>query len=270
MRIERQIQRSVFLPVVCGALLIAGGLPAVAAADDEPGLAPKLKRQIRLMETVIDETLLDSPYLLVFSNSPTQGIYLGDYGVIFTLEASLVSDGLFFGGPEAFTVLRNIRIGTEDGRVVILSDDSDDEDDSLRRLRERLRERDEDEDAEADREDEDEWDDEEGDDIIIDFYGADGKSLRELREDQEERARESYEEGKQELIDVLIGYGDSMTRLEDDQWVVIAAFLQQDDFFEEQGLSRLILKARMSDLRAFGRERISAEEMTGRVVIEEY
>jgi len=287
--------------VLCGLLLVTSGLTLTATADDEESISPKLKRQIRLMETIIDEMLLDSPNLLVFSNSPTQGVYLGDYGVVFTLEASLVSHGFFLDGKEAFSILRDIRIDTEDGRVVIWSGEhEDDEKRESHRYRVRVRDGgdwdavyenddadrdddvggDEDDDADEDEDenagydeedyDEDDWDDDDNEDIIIDFFGSKGKSFKELRREKAERAQENYEEGKQELIEVLTGYGDSMTRLADDQWVVIAAFLKQSDFFKDEEISRLILKARMRDLRDYGRERISADEMAARIVLEEY
>ena len=56
-------------------------------------------------------------------------------------------------------------------------------------------------------------------------------------------------QGKQELIDALADYGETMTALRDDQWVAIAAFLGDDQYFKERQISRLVIKARARDLR---------------------
>lgn len=303
-------------PLFCGLCVALSGLLLTAAADDEEAISPKLERQLRLMETLIDEVLLDSPHLLVFSNSPTHGIFLDDYGAVFTLEASLVGSSILFDSGKAFSFFDKIRVGTEDGRVVIWRSEDDDEDDEdeeddedgreSRRYRVRMHDSelidiygdDEDGDEEPeddenldagdaggeaaseeereDAEDDEDWADEDDgedddDDVIIDLFGpGDGTSWKELRRKKAVQARENYQAGKHELIDVLIGYGDSMTRLADDHWIVIAAFLKQSDFFDDEEISRLVLKARMGDLRDYGRERISAEEMAERVAISEY
>ena len=68
----------------------------------------------------------------------------------------------------------------------------------------------------------------------------------------------------------LLDYGETLTPLRDDQWVAVAAFLSRNKFFETSGISRLLIKARMSDLRDHGKGRITESEMRSRVVVEEY
>ena len=73
-------------------------------------------------------------------------------------------------------------------------------------------------------------------------------------------------------MDLLMDYGDTLTRLADEEWVVIAAFfpgeLSVGD--DEGGVTRLVLRARMGDLRAFGQERIPRDAMPARIIEERY
>jgi hypothetical protein len=79
-----------------------------------------------------------------------------------------------------------------------------------------------------------------------------------------------YETGKAEIIDTLIEYGDSMDGLRDNQWLCFAAFLKNSDFFLENRISRLVIKAKMSDLRSYAQGRIDRKAMVAKVVQEEY
>jgi hypothetical protein len=79
-----------------------------------------------------------------------------------------------------------------------------------------------------------------------------------------------YEAGKEEMIELIVDYAEVMSRLKDDQWVMLAAFLQNHEFFENNDLSRLTVKARMGDLRAYGAGDIDHDTMLGRLVIQEY
>ncbi|MFH1143956.1 MAG: hypothetical protein V1774_05380 [Candidatus Eisenbacteria bacterium] len=95
-------------------------------------------------------------------------------------------------------------------------------------------------------------------------------SLDEWKEQRLERQREMFEKGRAELIEALVDYGDTMTRLRDDQWVTFVVFLADSDFFREREVSRMVLKARMSDLRAYGQDRLSRDQMTARIIEEQY
>lgn len=61
-----------------------------AAAQSGPPSA-KLLRQIAVVEGFIDETLIESKALLVPGHDVTRGIYLAEFGVLFTLQASVIT-----------------------------------------------------------------------------------------------------------------------------------------------------------------------------------
>lgn len=92
-----------------------------AAADSSP-----LDRKIQVMEKVIDEVMVQSPNVVVSSFSPTRGLMLDEYGVLFTLDLSLMNDGVFrFPSAvvgENVDVLRWSRTRARDGKE---TDDSD-------------------------------------------------------------------------------------------------------------------------------------------------
>jgi hypothetical protein len=57
----------------------------------------RLDRKVQVMERVIDEVLVQSGHVTVSSRQPTRGLVLDDYGVVFSFEGRLGSDGWF--GP---------------------------------------------------------------------------------------------------------------------------------------------------------------------------
>jgi hypothetical protein len=86
----------------------------------------------------------------------------------------------------------------------------------------------------------------------------------------EAEQKERFEEGKKELATVLLDYGDTLTGLRDTQTVAIAAFLRRGDFFLEGDISTLVVKAKMSDLRAYANGSLSQSAMRDRITYQEY
>jgi hypothetical protein len=216
---RRRSGRGVCLALLATLAATWVGASVVQAADSP--VSDKLNRQIGVMEKVIDEVLVESPNLLVYSSEATRGVYLDEFGVLFTLEASLVEEGWknkmkFFG---------NLQIEEDDGKIIIHRGEGDDE-------------------------------------AVEDMKDWEAK--------QDERNQKLYAKGKQELVDVLADYGETLTGLRDDQWVGLAAFLKGSGYFVDQRISRLVLKAKVSDLRAYASSRISDDQMRDRIVVEEY
>ena len=265
------------------------GLAWTAAAAAQPAgqgvITDKLKRQIDVMETIIGEVLVDSENLTVSGVDPVRGIYRDGYGAGFTCETS-TTGGMFFVGenivipelpdmPDLGRAMHGFRVETdEDGRITIVrqgEDEDEDEDEGIDA-------EDEDESGdvdEGDDEDEDAEDNEdEGEDESASFrvITRDRESWKKWQDERVARKLERLEAGREELIDVLVDYGDTMTRLADTEWVVIAAFFPESESSrdEDHEVSRLVLRARVSDLRAFGQERISRDAMLAKVVKEEY
>jgi hypothetical protein len=214
-------------------VLLLGLFSARAFAVDPPD-SRKMARQMEVMEGIIDQVLVDSPNFLVYGRKNTYGLYFQDLGIVFTFSASLVQKK--WKGEE-FWSWGGVEIEEEDGQII------------LRRKERKDRDEGEEEEEEV----------EKGEDEEKDFAGK--------YRDHQERL---YKRGKAEFVDVLLDYGDTITTLKDDQWVGIVAFLRDSDFFLDNRISRLVLKAKIGDLRAYSAERISQEDMVKRIVIEEF
>jgi hypothetical protein len=196
---------------------------AGAGAQERP-VPRKMMKQITVMEQIIDQVLIDSPNFLVPGRENTRGIFLPEFGVLLTFEASLVKkDDWDWEWKHGFKLEQN-----EDGEQVIIIPDEDEE-------------------------------------------GADEDSAR-----GSSRGRGSstegrlYERGKEEIEDVLLDYADTMSALDDTHWIAIAAFLKDSDYFLDQRISRLVIKARMGDLRQFAAEKLTEDQMRERLLEEEY
>jgi hypothetical protein len=203
----------------------------------------KLERELAIMERVVDQMLLDSRNFLVgATRGNTHGLYLEGYGVLLAFEASLLNkqDDTIFDW-EDFEI-------KDDGDVIIIRPrDGKKEGDEKKKDRGKS-------DPEAGESDSDEG-------TVL------RKSWRTRNRDREERL---YNMGKDEIRDLLVDYGDSMSSLGDNQWLAIAAFLGNNLPFIEDEATRLVVKARMSDLRAYGANRITRDTMLSRIVYEEY
>jgi hypothetical protein len=64
---------------------------------------------------------------------------------------------------------------------------------------------------------------------------------------------------------VILDYGDTLTSLESGKYLTIVGYLRDSDYFDEEGFSRLILKAKIDDIRAYGTGKISEDEMIKRI-----
>ncbi len=218
------------------ALLI---LPVMATAQSE-AVPKRLDRKINVMEKVINEVLRESPHWLVGGGGDyTRSIYLEEFGVIFSFDASLVDQDMHgvdidFEGLSFLQDLKNIRIEQDGDKVVVF--------------------RDSDKDGEQDQDKDEEK----------------GLTIEELREKREKREADRYEQGKNELIETLLDYGDTLTELRNDQFVTIAAFLENIDLLEEDEVTHLIIQAKVSDLRQLGDGAITRDQMLSRIRVKEY
>jgi hypothetical protein len=210
--------RGVRLPAAAGALLLALAwvLPAGAAE-----ISAKLQKQIKLIEQVISEVIVESPNWLVSSGGPVTGTYLEGYGAVFSFDASLVgskSSGTSWGKlGKGFIVWDDKK-----EKFTFESDEKTDEEESLR----------------------------------------DRKDKREDRR---------YERGKEELAEALIDYADALSELADEEWVVLVVALDEDhDYFQEQDLHRLILKAKVGDLKRHAAGSLADSELASRIAVEQY
>jgi hypothetical protein len=189
------------------------------------------------MEKIIDKVLIDSPNFLVHGGDNARGLYIDEFGAVFTFEASLVGkwfnyQGIFQRFSDRFEITTN-----ENGdKVFILrSPDNGDKEKQEGKKGEKYKE---------------------------------GEALFGKKEGREDA--EVYQDGKTEMIQTIIDYGETMSSLRNDQWVLIAAHLKGADYFNEMEISRLALKIKMQDLRDLGSGKISEDTAKSRVVVEEY
>ena len=279
--------------------------PVAPAAAQMP--AEKLIRQIDVMETILGEVLVDSENLVVSGRSPVHGVFLDGYGVLFSFDASTTGGLALLTEPlepldlPDLDVLDRLHMKFDNGQYRIWFDDEDstgamsDEELEYRtavrehELQSKIEAERAQHEAEAARAEAEQAQEEAQQaqremrqaqrearnrqrDVERDifFVGRDGESIEKWREKRSERQRERYAKGKEELTEALIDYGDTLTLLGEQDWVAIAAFFRTGDFIEGRDITRLVIKARMSDLRAFGQDRISRDAMLARVSVEEY
>lgn len=214
------------------AMLVA---PLSVSSAQDGKVSRKLLRQIGVMEKIFDQVLIDSPNFLVDGRGNVRGTYLEEFGVLLTFEASLINteDWDDYDWRGSYRIEKD-----KDGRtIVIIPDDRDEED------------RDSDED----------YDDHDDPDSGRSWYKRKNQGERRL-----------YSRGKIELQDAIIDYGDTLTRLKDDHWVAIASFLRDSNFFIDEQISRLVMKVKMRDLRAYASGKIDEDELRSRLIQEEY
>lgn len=204
------------------ALLIGamGGVLSPARAQED-GPTRKISRQVGVLEKVLDQVLLDSPNFLVPGRNNARGIFLDEFGVLLTFEASLVNkdgSGFDFEWPGGYRIEENEK---GDKVIVIPKRSGSDEDEE-------------------------------------------GRSPRRSGE-----AR-LYERGKIELREALLDYGDTVTGLGDEHWIAIAAYLKDSEFFVNERISRLVIRVRMRDIRAYASGKIDEKTVLSRFQETEY
>src|SRR5262245_43830836 len=215
--------RSSWTRVGATALLFGLSSGSAFAVDPPPG---KMARQIDVMERILDQVLIDSPNFLVSGLGNARGLYLKEFGVILTCDASLLEkDKKMNWGGEDFKIV------DKDGKkIIVIPDEEETSDDE-----------------------------------------ADGHPKKATQQHGHGSAQERlYKRGKAELVDTLLDYGNTLSSLEKGKWVAIVAYLHDARYFDERGLSRLILQAKIDDLRLYETDKLSEEEMVKRILEQEY
>ena len=218
--------------LIVGVALLLGLVASEAFGADKP--ARKMVRQIGVMESIMDQMLLDSPNLLIFGRDVTRGLYIDGFGAVFTFDASLVEKDKHGFDWEWGDL--PFKVEEKDGkRIIIIEGDEDlDEEDIAERVEaaERRQER--------------------------------------LEERRGGRQEELYKAGRAEIVETMLDYGDTMTALKAGEHLAVAAYLRDASYFTQNKISRLVLKAKIDDLRAYSDGDISEEEMVKRIRTEEY
>lgn len=214
-----------------GLLILIGAATVTRTKAGEPVGWDSMKRDVERLEEDLDDLLLDSPNFLVSGRDDAHGIYIDEVGLILTFDASLV--GSNWNGSRSWSWN-----GFEMHRGHVVIRDLGDLDDE--------------EDEDRDRSDRD-------------------RSDRESRRDRD-RSRESrrFERGKEELVDFMIDSKDMVGDLRGDQWLMVVACMRDSRYLDREEISRVVVKARVADLKAHDSGGLSAEALRGKITIEEY
>lgn len=230
-------QRGRAVAALAGTLLLAALVsPAFA---EKPAGAKKLNREIGIMERTIDEVLIESPNLLVSGGAMTDGIYVGDYGVVFTVDASPIPQGWRSSGWFS----NHVEFEDEGDRIIVYKDKHG-------------------------------WDEDDGDEGKDAKKDAKARGKREKERfdwfaKRTDHEKKMYERGKEELRDVLVDYGDMLSSLRDDQSIVLAVQLHGAEYLDDQKISQCVMTARVGDLRALTAGTITRDAMLTKVTIDE-
>ena len=243
--------------ILLGLTLAAGAFAGAAIAGDSSGdkVPAKMVRQIGVMEKILDKVMLDSPNFLVRVGDNTRGLYIPEFGIVFTCDASLTSGNM----PDLSRIMSGLKdrfdIRTDkEGNETITIKKLDKERQKAERLKKKHGSSDE------------------------DTTGAvppvpPSPPMPPVPDFASESAKESaqlYAAGKEELIQAMLDYGETLSALHAGQYVLIAAFMRDNDYFKENKISRLVLKAKIDDLRALGDGKLSDKDAKSRISIEEY
>lgn len=218
-----------FLGALVLALLFAG---KVSAGPDDRS-SRKMERQISAFESMVDEALVDSPNFLVPSRDEARGLYMDGYGLIVTFQTSLVGNDWNFNNGNWWNRIWH----DDDDNVIVINGDLDDED--LEDL----------EDLHLDKEDR--------------------EAVKKWREKTVARQAKKFERGKTELLDVFLDHSELLSTLKDTDWLELQGSLKGAEYFRKNDLHRLVLRAKMSDLRLYSDSKISEDEMKKRIQTKE-
>lgn len=80
---------------------------------------------------------------------------------------------------------------------------------------------------------------------------------------------ELYQEGKAELVEMLLDQAGALSALPAGQWVVVSGSVNDEMLREEKKITRLVLRIRTDDLKAYADRKLSDEEAAGKIQVEE-
>ncbi len=214
------------------------GLAGVWSAPPD-GDSQRMARKMNVLEKIFDEVLGESPNIFVSGNGATRGLFLDGYGALFTFEGSLTGGGLGY-----FALGNSNRAFVSGGGEWTVPSPAPPP-----------------KPPKAPKSGEEE--------VRVPSSVEDlAESWDVRREERAKEAREHLAGLKIELSEALLDYGATLGELTDDQWVVVAAFL--DGFgYDGDGPERLVFKARMGDLREYSSGRLTLDQARTRVSIEE-
>lgn len=231
--------------------LIAAAIAAILLSTLVPGLArpysqERMDKDISIMENVVNTAMVESPYVYIFStHQNVRGLYVPEFGALFTVQVQLISNravpwifGLTQDNPWAWSFYwdkdkwEGFLEDLEDLEIEVNGEKVD----LKKYIKEAKRDRDRDR------------------TVII------------KPEQNEELIEKNLEKFKEELAGIVADYGGTIRQLEDNQWVMVVAFL--DKSRAAAPVSKVMVKAKKSDIDLYDHGEIDYEDLLSRMVIE--
>ena len=212
---------------------LSGLVGAWSAPPD--GGSDRMSRKMNVLEKIFDEVLRESPNVLVSGSGATRGLLLDGYGALFTFDGSLSGGGLGNLAFGSYSRALGSYFGSDYQAPAPPPRAPKGDDEEIR---------------------------------VPDSVEELAQTWEVKREEDAKKAREHLAGLKVELTETLLDYGATLGELSDDNWVVVAAFL--DGFgFDGEGPEQLVLKVKMRDLRQYSAGQLSLDQAKNRVSIEE-
>lgn len=261
--------RSLMWTRLLAAAIAAALLSALIPGTASPYNQDRMDKDIAIMENVINTAMVESEYVYIFNTRDNvRGLYIPEFGTVFTVQVQLISN---LARPYLSYWMQGA--GVPEIAPFLMMQGMDKE--KLEKLLEKL-------------------------DITVngkkvdlekyfldsDLYDIDVnekdntitlKKKKELAEERQkvrrevrrELAEKNLEQYKEELVGLVADYGGTIRQLEDNQWVMVAAYLNASrslDWEEEPG--KVIVKAKKADLDLYDSGKIDYDELKSRMDIE--
>ncbi len=215
--LRMKIRSAITMAVLFGPLLLMTSVDATAGDNK------RISKQISIMEKILDEALVESRFALVRSTHPTHGVYIEDYGPVFTLEVGLVDSEGWFGGSIWSNLGKDFSIITEE--------------------------------------------DEDGEKVITIRSGS--KKGKKADNEDVMGDEEKYGKVKDEIIEVMRDYGDTIAKAKPNEWFTVFASPLHTSWGDD-GYHRLVLRVQMKEISAFTSGKLSEDKFAQKVQITEY
>ena len=237
--------------------LLAAAIAAALLSTLIPGLASpysekRMEKDIAIMENVINTAMVESQYVYIFSTQRNvRGLHIPEFGALFTVQVQLMSSRAlpwFFMTDEGYPGIWNFYWdkgkwedfldGLEGLEIEVNGEKLD--------LKEYIREA--------------KKHGEKDETIFI-------KPDRMKPEDNEALIEKNLEKFTEELVGIVADYGGTIRQLEDDEWVMVVAYL--DGSSSMVPINKLVVKAKKGDIDLYDFGQIDYEDLKSRMVIEE-
>ena len=103
-----------------------------------------------------------------------------------------------------------------------------------------------------------------------DYDEEDEEAYQRWRTRRRERHERRYGRGRDEIREVLMEAGEILSELPATDWVAVSVCLEGHRYFRREQISRLLVKAKMSDLRAYADKQIDEQQLQERISEQAY